>query len=166
MKLDKENMAKTSFKLAASESCGDVCAAKCLINGQTILVVTLYVSPNTPIDDWKSLIFFKLGWVFSKSVKIFKFLARWGCEDMPVILTGDFNVNMKDNYNAELVEFMKDTFKIDVLSDLSQGTTRSNTCIDMLLGRNVDNLSCMSYHRPILNTTNHQATQLTDVTTN
>jgi hypothetical protein len=27
MKLDKQNMAKTSFKLAASESCQDVCAA-------------------------------------------------------------------------------------------------------------------------------------------
>jgi hypothetical protein len=25
VKLDKQNMAKTSFKLAASESCGDVC---------------------------------------------------------------------------------------------------------------------------------------------
>jgi hypothetical protein len=42
---------------------------------------------------------------------------------MPIILAGDFNVNMKDNYNAELVEFMKDTFELDVFSDLSQGTT-------------------------------------------
>jgi hypothetical protein len=37
---------------------------------------------------------------------MFKFLARRGYEDMPVILAGDFNVNVKDNYNAELVEFM------------------------------------------------------------
>jgi hypothetical protein len=42
---------------------------------------------------------------------------------MPCILAGDFNVNVKDNYNAELVEFMKDTFLLDVLSALSQGTT-------------------------------------------
>jgi hypothetical protein len=39
-------------------------------------------------------------------------------------------------------------------------------------GRNVDNLSCMnyfscfSYRRPILNRTNHKASQPTDVTTN
>jgi hypothetical protein len=91
---------------------------------------------------------------------------------MPVILAGDFNVNVKDNYNAELVEFMKDTFELDVLSDLSQGTTRSNSCIDMVFERNVDNLACMnyvsyfSYPRPILSRTNHQAPQLTDVTTN
>jgi hypothetical protein len=34
---------------------------------------------------------------------------------------------VKDNYNGELVELMKDTFKLDVLLDLSQGTTRSNS---------------------------------------
>jgi hypothetical protein len=67
---------------------------------------------------------------------------------------------------------MKDVFEFDILSDLSQGTTRSNSCIDMVFWRNVDQLSCMnyvsyfSYHRPILNTTNNQAPQLTDVTTN
>jgi endonuclease/exonuclease/phosphatase (EEP) superfamily protein YafD len=90
---------------------------------------------------------------------------------MSVILAGDFNVSVKDNCNAELVGFIKDTFEL-VLSDLHQGTTRPNSCIDMVFGRNVDNLSCMnyvsyfSYHRPILSRTNHQAPQLTDVTTN
>jgi hypothetical protein len=63
---------------------------------------------------------------------------------MSIILAGD-NVNMKDNYIAELVEFMKDTFELDVLSALSRGTTRSNSCIDMVFGRNVDNLSCSNY---------------------
>jgi hypothetical protein len=47
---------------------------------------------------------------------------------------GDFNVYVKDNYNAKLVEFMKDSIELDVLSNLSQGTTTSNPCIDMLFG--------------------------------
>jgi hypothetical protein len=63
-----------------------------------------------------------------------KFLAKRGCEYMPVILVGDFNVNVKDNYNAELVEFMKDTFELDILLDISQGMTRSNSFIDMVFG--------------------------------
>jgi hypothetical protein len=50
-------------------------------------------------------------------------LARRISEDMPIILAGDTNVNMKDNYNTELVDLMKDTFKLDVLSYLSQGMT-------------------------------------------
>jgi hypothetical protein len=53
-----------------------------------------------------------------------KFLARRGCGDMPIILAGDFNVNVKDNYSAELVDLMKDTFELHGLPDLSQGTTR------------------------------------------
>jgi hypothetical protein len=107
-----------------------------------------------------------------KVCKIYKFLARGVCEDIPIILAGDFNVNVKDNYNAELVEFTKDTFELHDLSNLSQGTTRYKSCIDMVFGRNVDNLSCLNYvsyfscHRPNLSRTNHQATQFTEVTTN
>jgi hypothetical protein len=97
MKLDKQNMVKTSFKLAASVSCGDIHAAECLVNGQKMLVVTVYVSPNTPRDDWKYLIFSNLDGYSPKVCRMFKFLARRGCEDMPVILTADFNINMKDN---------------------------------------------------------------------
>jgi hypothetical protein len=88
-----------------------------------VLVVTVYVSPSTPGDNRKSLIFSNLAGYSPEKCKMFKFLARRGCEDMPIILAGDFNINVKDNYNAELVEFVKDTFEPDVLSNLSQGTT-------------------------------------------
>jgi hypothetical protein len=54
MKLDKQNMAKMSFKAPASDLCLDVCEAECPVNGPKVLVVTMYVTPNTPIDDWKS----------------------------------------------------------------------------------------------------------------
>jgi hypothetical protein len=74
-----------------------------------------------------------------KLCKMLRCLARRGCEDIPIILAGDFNFNGKYNYNAELVEFVKDTLQLDVLSDFSQETTRSNSCIDMVFRRNVDN---------------------------
>jgi hypothetical protein len=73
MKLDKQNMAKTLFKLPASDLCGDVCAAECLVSGQKVLVVTVYESPNTPSDDWKSLIFSILAGYSPKVCKMFKF---------------------------------------------------------------------------------------------
>jgi hypothetical protein len=129
MKLGKQNMAKTSFKLAASDSCGDVCAAECPVNGQKVLVVTVCVPPNTPSVYWKFMIFSNLAGYSPNLGKMLKFLARRGCEDMPVLLSGDFNINVKDNYNAELVESMKDTFELDVLSDLSQGKTGSNSSL-------------------------------------
>jgi hypothetical protein len=96
---------------------------------------------------------------------------RGSQETMAILLTGDFNVNVKDNYNVKLVEFMKNIFELDVLSKLSKGTSRSNSCIDMVFGLNVNNLSYInyvssfSYHRRILNITNPQTPQLTDVVT-
>jgi hypothetical protein len=32
--------------------------------------------------------------------------------NLPILFAGDFNVNVKDIYNAELVEFMKDIFEL------------------------------------------------------
>jgi exonuclease III len=151
MKLDTQSIART-LKSSASESCGDIRSEECLVNGQKVLVVTVYATPNTPSDDWQSLIFSNLAGYSPEVCKIFNFLESVGCEDMPIILSGDINVNVKDNYNAQLVEFMKDSFELDDLSDLSEGTTRSDSCIDMVVGRSVDKLSCMncvsyfSYH--------------------
>jgi hypothetical protein len=71
MKLDRQNMAKTWFQLPASDSCGDVCAAEFLVNRQEGLVVTVYVSRNTPSDDWKSLIFSNLTVYSPKVCKMF-----------------------------------------------------------------------------------------------
>jgi hypothetical protein len=76
--------------------------------------------------------------------------------------------DFKDDCNSELVTFMQNTFGLDLLSDLKEGTTRSNSCIDMVFGRNVDRLTCMnyvsyiSYHRPILSNTS-TVTQITEV---
>jgi hypothetical protein len=94
------------------------------VDGQKALMVTVYVSPNTPSDDWKSLIFSNLAGYSPKVCKLFTFLSRRGCED----------INVKDNYNAKLIESMKDTFELDILSNVSQGKTRSNSCIDMVFG--------------------------------
>jgi hypothetical protein len=109
---------------------------QCPVNGQKVLVVPVYVSQNTPSDDWKSSIFSNMAGYSPKLCKMFEFLARRSCEDMPIILAGAFNVNVKGNYNAELVDFMKDTFELDFLSDLSQGTTRSKLasiwCLDKI----------------------------------
>jgi hypothetical protein len=68
MKLDKQNMAKTSFKLPASESRGNVLCSRVPCKWTKVLVVTVYVSPNTS-DGWKIFDIFYFGWVFSKIVQ-------------------------------------------------------------------------------------------------
>jgi hypothetical protein len=76
IKLDKQNVTKTSFKLPSSDSCGGVYAAECPVNGQKVLVVTVYASPNTPSDDWKSLIFSNLTGYSPKMCKMFTFFCK------------------------------------------------------------------------------------------
>jgi hypothetical protein len=73
---------------------------------------------------------------------------------MPIIVATDFNGNVKDNCNAKLVKFMRDTLELDILLNISEGTTRSNSCTDMVFGQNMDMnyVSYFSYHRPILST--------------
>jgi hypothetical protein len=46
---------------------------------------------------------------------------------MTTIVAIDFNLNVKDNYNAELVDCMKDSLEHDSLWDLCQGTTTSDS---------------------------------------
>jgi hypothetical protein len=70
MKLDKQDMAKMSFKLHASDSCGDVCAGECPVNGQKVLVVNVYISPNTLSDNWKFLIFSNLAGYCTKVCRL------------------------------------------------------------------------------------------------
>jgi hypothetical protein len=73
MKLYKQNMAKTSIKLAASELCGDVCAAECFGNGQKLLVVTVYVSPNAPAAIVNPGYFLTWRSILQKCAKCFSF---------------------------------------------------------------------------------------------
>jgi hypothetical protein len=65
-------------------------------------------------------------------------------------------------------KFLKDTFELDILSDLSQGTTTSNSHIIVFFWRNVDDLSCMNYASYFSYQTHleQNQAQLTDVTTN
>jgi hypothetical protein len=101
-----------------------------------------------------------------------KTLLHEGANGMKPQVTETVTICSMLKGTVKFVEFVKDTCKLDVLSGLSQGTATSNSCIDMVFGRNVDNLSWMNYvsyfscHRPILSRTNHQDSQLTDVTKN
>jgi endonuclease/exonuclease/phosphatase (EEP) superfamily protein YafD len=76
--------------------------------------------------------------------------------DVPIVLMGDFNVNVNDK--TELAEFLAKKFGLvhHTTDGLPKPTTLSRTCIDHAFLRNM-NTECMpyvsyfSYHRPLLN---------------
>jgi hypothetical protein len=104
MKLDKPNMAKTSFKLPSSDSRGDVYPAEgyckpTKAGGGDYVRTSISKCSQRRLEIFET---FKLGWVFSKVRKMFKFLTRRSCEYIPVILAGDFNANVKDKSSRKL----------------------------------------------------------------
>lgn len=74
---------------------------------------------------------------------------------MPIVVTGDFNIDVSKKENTEFIDFMKQYLLLDLSSDPNQATTLGGTCLDLLFTRNIhaDNkryCSYFSYHRPIL----------------
>jgi hypothetical protein len=131
-----------------------------VVNGEKVLIVTLYVSNNTPTDDCKRFVLSHLGTFTPKFSEEYSVVPEEGHNTIPIILAGDFNIDLKKKVNETFVTCMEETFGLKLMSDPQCITTRSESCIDMVFARNVDNLKCanyityFSYHRPILSITN------------
>ncbi|KDR08288.1 hypothetical protein L798_01976 [Zootermopsis nevadensis] len=93
MKLPKEDGA--DYRIAEAEKSGDICASECMVNGEKVFVVTLYISNNTPIDDCKRFVFSHLGTFPPKFTEMFSIMATEDRNTMPIILAGAFNIDLK-----------------------------------------------------------------------
>ena len=61
---------------------------------------------------------------------------------MPLIITGDFNLDISKEENKLFLDFMQQCFGME--SIMSTPTTLGGTCIDLLFTRNVD-ATCMPF---------------------
>jgi hypothetical protein len=117
-----------------------------MVNGEKVLIVTLYLSNNTPIDDCKRFVLIHLGTFAPKFSEEYSIVPEEGRNTITKILAGDLNIELKKE-NETFVINMEETFGL-------------KSYIDMVLARNVDNLKCanyithFSYHTLILSITN------------
>jgi hypothetical protein len=117
-----------------------------MVNGEKVLIVTLYLSNNIPIDDCKRFLI-HLGSFAPKFSEEYSIVPEEGLNTITIILAGGFNIELKKKENEIFVINMEETFGL-------------KSCIDMVFARNVYNLKCanyityFSYHRPILSITN------------
>lgn len=75
--------------------------------------------------------------------------------DKPIVVTGDFNIDVSKPENVEFVEFMQRYLRLNLMSDRSQATTLGGSCLDLTFTRDIHSecrryCSYFSYHRPIL----------------
>lgn len=120
---------------------GDVCAVEVNVMGTLTLLVSVYLSPGTTTTQKK--------YFLMRNLLLYK---RW---TMPIIVTGDFNIDVVKPENVEFLDFMKKYLCLDLASDPTQATTLGGTCLDLTFSRNIRAeckryCSYFSYHRPIL----------------
>ncbi|KAH7985753.1 hypothetical protein HPB49_026285 [Dermacentor silvarum] len=75
---------------------------------------------------------------------------------MTMIITGDFNVNLRNGQNQWLPNFMRELFVMSLASESEVPTTRFGTALDHVFQRGLKNVEVLKYasyfsvHRPLL----------------
>jgi len=137
----------------------DICKAETTINGEHVLLVATYLSNGTRTND--KIKFFE-HYLLPYSIKLkglFMFIDELKLYDLPIVLCGDFNVDLRSEEGQRLCQFMRECFSCELSNSIDISTTRNMICIDGVFTRNVCEvrtrayISYYSHHRPLLTTT-------------
>jgi endonuclease/exonuclease/phosphatase family metal-dependent hydrolase len=85
-------------------------------NGEKVLIVILYLSNNTPIDDCKRFVLIHLGTFAPKISEEYSIVPEESRNTIPIILAGDFNIELKKKENETSVINMEETFGLKLMS--------------------------------------------------
>jgi hypothetical protein len=88
-----------------------------MANGEKILILTLYLSNNTPIDDCKRYVLIHLGTFTPKFSEDYSIVPEEGRNTIPIILAGDFNIELNKKENETFVTDMEETFSLNLMSN-------------------------------------------------
>ncbi|RVE40725.1 hypothetical protein evm_014626 [Chilo suppressalis] len=111
---------------------GDICSAVCKTNnGVEIVMVIVYISPNTKIEDVKHFIHRAL---IEYTDEVSKILGG-NFHQLPMVLSGDFNINFADEKSEPLRTFLLEKFKLLINNNPKESTTKYGTTIDAVFSR-------------------------------
>jgi hypothetical protein len=100
-----------------------------MVNGENVLIVTLYLSNNTPKGDCKKFVLSYLGTFAPKLKEEYSTVPEEGNITIPIILAEGFNIELKKKENESFVTYMEETFGLKLMSNPQYSTTRSKSCI-------------------------------------
>nr|XP_029717147.1 uncharacterized protein LOC115260349 [Aedes albopictus] len=128
-------------ELDLADEYGDICAVEINIQGSPALLICIFISKETTIKQKKLFLARNLILLFNVEV--------------PMVVTGNFGIDISMEENLEFVDFMKKYLRFDLASDPAQATTERGSCEDLTFTRNVkcETKRCYSYflhHRPML----------------
>jgi hypothetical protein len=101
----------------AADKYGDIGAAEVIIGNEKCLLLSVYINPNTSLENTEFLISRSLLTYCPNACKISSILEMKGCNDIPIILTGDFNLGVSKRDNKKVLEFISNDFGLHLSSD-------------------------------------------------
>lgn len=132
---------------------GDICSAICQTNnGVETVMVIVYISPNTKIEDVKHFIHRALI-EYTDEVSV---ILGGNFHQLPMVLSGDFNINFADEKSEPLRTFLLEKIKLHIYNNPKESTTRYGTTIDAVFSRYLHKIesqtyvSYFSYQKPIV----------------
>lgn len=158
LKFDESEM-KVKRIATSHDGVGDICSIETTINGKRALLVSVYISPNTPLKEIRSFFILNLLAYSPKLKGLFEDLEKFRYYEIPIILSGDLNLDLCSPNGAEFIEFMNTELGLQLSNDSSISTSRHSTCIDAVFSRHIDHLETRHYisyfstHRPLLSIT-------------
>ena len=135
-------------QFGVADKYGDICAAEVAVMGIEVLLVSMYIAPKTTTNQKK--------WFLARK------LLQTSEKGMPMVVTGDFNLDVSKPDCSEFLEFMRENFGLKLANDVRKTTTKNGTVLDLTFIRNMTAevtrfVSYFSYHRPILSVIRPQA---------
>lgn len=132
---------------------GEICIAHCNNeNGQTMLIIAVYISPRNNVREIIKFLHRNLLIYTEEGSTILG--ENW--HELPMILSGDFNINFAEETSKPLIDFLKDKLNLTMSNDKNITTTRYGTTIDAVFTRYLARfysrvfVSYFSYHKPIV----------------
>ncbi|GFW49370.1 ATP-dependent DNA helicase [Trichonephila clavipes] len=123
-------------------SVGELDLSECVIdNGRKIIIVAVYITPNKKLNDIIEFLHRSLLPYTSRCSS----LLNKNYDKIPMILSGDFNVNFALDKSLPLIEFLKDNFPLSLQNNRIISTTKSNTTIDAVFSRYLSDIVCKTY---------------------
>ena len=108
-------------------SIGEICVAKCEAeNGLIIIIVAIYISPNQSVNKIIEFIHENL-LIYTTAGSA---LLNRNLHQLPMILSGDFNVDFSKEKSKPLIDFLKTTLDLNMSNDPNESTTKYGTTID------------------------------------
>lgn len=130
---------------------GEICIAECaMTNEKLIIIASIYITPNIKIDDMIYFIHRSLLAYSHEAAAVLKNKK----DKLPLILTGNFNINFPSQDSTRLVDFLCDKFSLFINNELTTTATKPGT-IDTLFSRYLKNIesqiyiSHLNHHKPL-----------------